>query len=623
MAPRSRDPSPARLVPPRIDLRAYGVGLAGLAGSLSSASYGGFEGLGGDRTSRWPSPAPPSAAAATALGGWSRSPMNSARSTRVLQQPCFGLTEHINSVSSCVEHQYDWEQHAANRRLQHVEEELHGVSGRLEEEKLRENDWRDRLTGVEGSFGGLLQEQVALARRLDALDDRLRAKASGADEATRHGVRELQQRSQALERQSRLSAAAAEDSQRSLSARLRRSDVALEDLEWRLTTLEEECRAGAAPTPAEAPEQVVASDPFATIREEELGELDLKLKALVEQVSVLQSQMQNVGASHVTPEALVALDRRLSSVDERARVQLEELRTSLASVRVKVDSQLQRQTVLTERLEKAHFPGLEALREELADQRSRDFAGLEALVVAAGKHTDVVATDTSALAERVEVLSQRVSGGESGLRAVRRETHNVHSALRSALGSSWPSLGSSQMPGLQAVPEQHEHTGSFALPALQEQLVSMADQLEVLDDVARRVAALELYVPMASPVVESFKSCVRTSRRIDSSDVDEGHRVADGSAAARGQDPAAEDLRDRQNRRAGGAAASSSGRSESVKRRPSMSDGSAGSEEEGLGRGSRSASSGRHSALSRGPSSTPSPRPSVGGESDSRSCSSG
>jgi len=380
----------------------------------------------------------------------------------------------------------------------------------LRERDLRERDLRERWADMQGSLNGLLEESQALAKRVDGLEERIWTRSSGAEEAARQSMRELQQHFQALERQNRLTSAAAEDAQRRQSSKQKRTDSLLEDFEWRISKVEEECRAG------------LAADSNICENSESFRELCSEVEALGTQVAALQSErgMPQVPQVSDEPAELPAtllepltssLERSLAAFEVRTGQQLEELRTSLASVRVKVDGQLQRQNAIADRLETAHVPAIDAIREEFAEQRTRDLSSIEGWIATARQSVDLAAADTAALTERMDGIARRLSGSEATLRATRKESHNIRVALRAALsgrcGTVTGSGGSGGVgPGslslgspLEAVPEQTVGLiGASAVPAIQEQLSAMADQLDTLDDVVGRVRALERCIARSS-----------------------------------------------------------------------------------------------------------------------------
>merc|ERR1719265_3078381 len=106
--------------------------------------------------------------------------------------------------------------------------------------------------------------------------------------------------------------------------------------------------------------------------------------------------------------------------------------------------------------------------------------------------------DLEGLAEKVERLSQRVSGGDASLAGLRRDIHD----LRGGMARVAKGTGRGTMP---------DATDEFQ-STIQEQLGAVADQLEALDEVANRVTALEAgRGPMGSSLKNSIMTTPQTT----------------------------------------------------------------------------------------------------------------
>jgi len=419
-------------------------------------------------------------------------------------------TEHLGATVSSLQRQCDAEKRSVDRRFQQLERQLQGVLGRLEGDGyLRCEGSRsgERWAELQGSVTGLLEEVQGLARRVDSVDDRLWQRAGGAEELARQGARELQQQVQALERQCRLAAAAAEDTQRRQASRQRRTEKLLEDLEWRLAKTEEE---------HQRPRQMDEEGPSAL--EEQVQGLCGEFEAMgarLASVEALQAKLSSVGmargagvpgdsrleeaaeeASDVR-SALGVVEGRLAGLESKASAQLEEMRSSVAAVRVKVEGQCQRQGAIAERLEMAHVPTLEALRAEVSNDRARDIRSLEDRLAELGQRVDCAleAADASGIADRTDSLGQRVSAVEALAGALRREAWELRSGLRAELRGAWAGGRSGGSSSRGPVGGAGSGTASSsAEPTIKEQLGAVADQLEALDELADRVNDLNTRV---------------------------------------------------------------------------------------------------------------------------------
>jgi len=493
--------------------------------------------------------APPHVAAACAPGPcWGVAGVCSGANTPPLTSSALGATpklqldalaERVGSVVVGLQRQCETERRSVDRRFQQIELELQGAMSRLEGverkgDRLWDNDYREKFAEIQGSVSGLVDESQALARRLDGMDERLWARTSGTEELARQGARELGQQLQAFERQTRLAAASAEETQKRQAGRQRRAEHLLEDLAWRLAKAEEEVRRGgergggcdaAGQRDAERAEAHLQT---AEIRLRELGaEVDVvgaRLEAVEARIAAGTAGASAGGAGGAAgggggsggaaadaciepasawPRSSVTsvegLERDLEVLERRMSAQLEELAACVASMRVKVDGQVQRQNSLADRIETAHLPVLE----ELAQAQTRELRAMEGHVAEAGQRAELA---IEGLADKVDCLERRVAGGEAAAVVLRREADELRAALARGArgvrcvvgpGIAGPGIacaGSCGLGGLAgasagaaaAAPRQE-----LLAPAIQEQLGAVADQLEVLDDLASRVQALE------------------------------------------------------------------------------------------------------------------------------------
>ena len=235
-----------------------------------------------------------------------------------------------------------------------------------------------------------------------------------------------------------------------------------EDLEWRLAKVEQELAGG---RPLEASQSLEEEGPLQSI----LGELE----GLGARLAVMEARPRGAAGEGSAldvsdaPAGSAELASRLAALELRVYPQLQELCASVASLRVKVDGQLQRQTAVNERIEAAQATGLDEIRGDVAEQRHRQTRDVESLVSSLRHRVDLVLEGADgALAEQVEVLAGRLEACEVAVGSFRKETRDLRAAFRLAFGHG----------GLLV-------SGGTELPvaAVMGQLGAMADQLETLD----------------------------------------------------------------------------------------------------------------------------------------------
>lgn len=427
---------------------------------------------------------------------------------------------------------------STERRFKDVERQLQAcavsLSGHTQHRGLQEK-WVE----VQGSLGSIFEETQVLARRMDGLDQRMVSCASGAEGLAQHGLSEVRKQLVTLERQVKLSSAAAEsaaaaaaasvagimlaadadaaalcdgtpESQRRLALKQKRTDSLLENLQRRLAKVEEEFQKVALAEfqqPWMLPGHFQGLCEVLEAVEVRVGELEMAAPQVAASTSLLEVEDEALETTELRG-ALDSAERRLGTLEGKAAGQLDELTGSLALVRVKVDGLLQRQDAFAERLEAAHVPAIEALRVEVAEQRQRDLHNIEDWIAAVWQHVRAAGDSadegspvergvkgcTAAWVTTVEATMARMDREIRDLWVVAQapkghSSTRGHSNRRSALGSSSP--GSS----FTAVPEN-------TTVLIQKQLTAVADQLEVLDDVIFRVTELEHWTSVVGNKVD-------------------------------------------------------------------------------------------------------------------------
>lgn len=270
-------------------------------------------------------------------------------SRTVMQNQFTALAERINAGVTMLQRQCETDR----RRLAQLEKKF---EAKVDAEKP---DGRERWAEVQGSVSGLLEETQALARRLDGLDERLWARTSGS-EASKQRNRELEQQVQALEQQNRLAAAAAEELQKRQATKLRRTEHSLEEVLRRVSTLEDEVRQRSAPhRDGYLEAKYIAMEQNQEALDAELRALQANLEDGLQQ---LRDEFTNGGQegtdlhSNDVFEVVRKADVGLSALERKVTGQVEDVSSTVASLRVKVDGVLSRVSGLAERIETAHEP---------------------------------------------------------------------------------------------------------------------------------------------------------------------------------------------------------------------------------------------------------------------------
>eukprot|EP00929_Paragymnodinium_shiwhaense_P019632 TRINITY_DN13320_c0_g1_i2.p1 TRINITY_DN13320_c0_g1~~TRINITY_DN13320_c0_g1_i2.p1 ORF type:complete len:1691 (+),score=429.72 TRINITY_DN13320_c0_g1_i2:72-5144(+) len=317
------------------------------------------------------------------------------------------VAERVNVVISGLQRQCE----ADRRRLAQLERK---VEARIEE-RAREGDGRQNIAEIQGSVHGLVEETQALTRRIEGLDERLWARTSG-NEAAKQQQRALEQQIQGLEQQLRLATASSEETQKRHATKMRRAEHELQELVRRLNNTEEELRL----RPHQQAQRAAESYAEARIAalEQQQEQFDAELRTLQMQMDEcglqtgapdVSSMAQTMTAQHedALQDAIQSSRRDLAAIEKKLCAQVEEMALSLASLRVKVDGQLQRTSTLADRLEKAHEPGVESLRLEITQIRAQDRRELDGEVVTLKSRLDAASeSQDEALAECRESIRQ-------------------------------------------------------------------------------------------------------------------------------------------------------------------------------------------------------------------------
>jgi len=333
-----------------------------------------------------------------------RSPAPGSRGHGMVQNQINSLLDKVNNMVNSLQGQAE----ADRRRVTQLERRL---ESRLEE-KAREGDGREKWAEIQGSVKGLIEETQALTRRVEGLDERLWARTSGSEIAKQRN-RELEQQVQNLEQQSRLISAATEETQKRQATKIRRVEHSLEEATRRLVKVEEEARA------RHGGHQQNFLDSRVAQVEQQQEQLDAELRQLQMQVdeayAVSAEGALHPGENSHEPrldEAIQAAEHGLATLEKKVSTQIEDLASSVATLRVKVDGHHQRVGTLAERMETAHKPAMESLHQELTQGTQQ--------------HRRELDSELAALKTR---LQETVDANEEALTELREALRHAHAEI--------------------------------------------------------------------------------------------------------------------------------------------------------------------------------------------------
>ncbi|CAE8582624.1 unnamed protein product, partial [Polarella glacialis] len=294
--------------------------------------------------------------------GSAREPLSGSRKI-IGGMQALGNQQQYRELSNLIS-QLQGQRDADRRRLVQMERRIEAQL----EERLHVGDGRERWAETQGNVNGLLEDMQAMRLRIDGVEPRLLAKLSESSGEAKQRLGELGQQVQALEQKNRLAAATIEETQRRQVGKLRRSEQSLEELLQRMSAAEEELRS----RPARNGRSGQGFDPSLEGRmrglEQHQEYFDASVRALQLQVEqAVQSAAEaaedavrsaesvtgnrGAGLSDIDDEARLASERGLVALEKRLSGQVQDLSSAMASLRVKVDGQLQRLSSVAERLE--------------------------------------------------------------------------------------------------------------------------------------------------------------------------------------------------------------------------------------------------------------------------------
>lgn len=314
----------------------------------------------------------------------------------------------LGALVASLQRQCEQEKRSSERQFKQLERRVQS----LQEERARESEGRDKRAELQGIVKGLVEEVQTLTRRAEGVDERLRTRTSGIEEAARQQLRELEQQLQASEHKQRLATSSLEGVHERITVKLRRQEQLVEEHARRLARFEENQGTAGGASILESRIGVI---------EQQYGMLEAKLQGLsAKHEEMLPDDHCHVDIVRETRTALEdsiqSLERSFDALATRVQAELEEQSGHLASVsgglgsvKVKLDSQSQRFESFAERAEIAHIPALEALRAEYAQHRSTDQQDVDDRCAAMAQKIETISDE---IVERIERLEDRINSGE-------------------------------------------------------------------------------------------------------------------------------------------------------------------------------------------------------------------
>jgi len=295
---------------------------------------------------------------------------------------------------------------------------------------------------LKGSVSGLMEGLKDIRERVDGLDQRLFQRTSGLEAVKQRG-QELHDKMQALEQHTRQTESSREEVQRRQVKTVKRVEQGVEELSQRIRQIEEELRmshGGRHRDLHSLEARLVKIEQSQDHHQGIVGSLqtqvDETFREAQEQKNLAHRSSGSGKNLQLDGAASRLFEQGLDSIERRIATQVQDLATSLANVRVKVDGQAQRSTQLAGRLETAHEPAIEAMRQELTKARQQDWSRVEAELaqLRSNMHAtaeEVAADEAHATAGEREHLRQANSEMAAQMRMLDERLKNEVADLRS------------------------------------------------------------------------------------------------------------------------------------------------------------------------------------------------
>jgi len=385
---------------------------------------------------------------------------NNSAVLRVITQSQFtSFVEQVNTVLAGIHQQWETE----DGRIAHLERKLQSNSS----EQTGEINGTERFAEMEGSVSGLLEEMQALTRRVEAIDDHVWSQNNVAEKAMQQN-REVVQQVHSLEQRCRQQVGGVEEAQRRQAAKIRRMEHTVEEVERRLMKLEEELAHGRHGDSRWGSSVQSQMQQLEEKHEQVTGELRSLHELIHEGLQGIQDERSCDNIPDPGADISKLFRNELNVMDEKMSGQIEDLKSTLAALRVKVDSQLQRVGMMSDRIDKAYKPAIESLREEISQARHLDRQEMDGEVEAL----------RSRLQEFREDAEEAISDLRAALRHVRTARSDDGRMSKGSLGLSeaWPLSSPVSGPPAPGSPERE----TFATEALAGQVGKLRDMLEGL-----------------------------------------------------------------------------------------------------------------------------------------------
>eukprot|EP00747_Dinoflagellata_sp_TGD_P077806 gnl/TRDRNA2_/TRDRNA2_159758_c0_seq2.p1 gnl/TRDRNA2_/TRDRNA2_159758_c0~~gnl/TRDRNA2_/TRDRNA2_159758_c0_seq2.p1 ORF type:complete len:1484 (+),score=354.52 gnl/TRDRNA2_/TRDRNA2_159758_c0_seq2:165-4454(+) len=335
------------------------------------------------------------------LAAW---PEAGAPSPRTPRQPQASSEFRMNVALQSLQRQGEAERRTLARQVQQLER-------KLQDQMAAPSTGRERWADLQGSVSGLLEEMSALVRRVDGLDERLRARSGQVEELVRQKAREHEQALHTHAHKAQLSATTSEEMLKRQAVKFRRLQQSHDDMHKRLEAAEDLAR-GASMRPDGSTQRFLEMEARLAELEDRHAAQEEEMRGLTHQVLASNDGRlkysggasnswgaRSIGIAGVgvpgthggddglgladddragsedderVLSSVRAVERDLAAYQQRITTQLDEHSASLASLRVRADGQEQRLSASAERLESALTAPLDALRHEMHQLRDHD-----------------------------------------------------------------------------------------------------------------------------------------------------------------------------------------------------------------------------------------------------------
>lgn len=259
--------------------------------------------------------------------------------------------------------QCETDRRTTERQLKQFERRLQVA----QDEHSRDREGYQKHSELQGCVNGLLEEVQSLTRRIDGLDERLLSKTTSIEDFIRRSSQKLEQQATAVDHKAQLSTAACEEMQKRQTAKARRVEHAMEDIGTRLTKLEDS-QSGSGSSHMES---ILAS-----LQQRQVM-MESEIQSLHAIIAETPAETSYSLTDHPHEDAIRIIESNVADLVQKTSSQHAESQKELASLRVKVSSQMQRVESLVERTESVHGPAIDAVRAEIFESQAHSKRELE------------------------------------------------------------------------------------------------------------------------------------------------------------------------------------------------------------------------------------------------------